>query len=43
METILMLLGIIVLSLMCIGFITSITATLLFFRAITKQDREQSE
>jgi hypothetical protein len=43
METILMLLGIIVLSLMCIGFITSITASIIFFRAIIKQDSEQSE
>lgn len=43
METILMLLGIIVLSFMCVGFIASITTTLLFFRAITKHDREQSE
>ena len=42
METILMVLGIIVLSLMCISFIASISATFLFYRAVTKHD-DQSE
>jgi len=42
METILMTLGIIVLSLMCLSFILSISATFLFYRAIVKQD-EQTE
>ena len=42
METILMLLGIIVLSLMCISFIGSIVATFMFYRAVTKHD-DQSD
>jgi hypothetical protein len=40
METLLMILGIIVLSLMCISFLGSITATFLFYRAITQEDKQ---
>ena len=42
METILMLLGIIVLSLMCISFMGSIVATFMFYRAVTKHN-DQSD
>jgi len=39
METILMFLGIIVLSLMCLSFMGSIFATFMFYRAVTKDDQ----
>ena len=39
-EDLIMILGIIVLSLMCISFLGSITATFLFYRAITQEDKQ---